>query len=367
MANKQRNVVVDLFKGLAILTTLYGHAALVIGVLDLPLHSKISIIGQIELLASIPLFFFLSGYTTTSDLLYVKNLFLRLFKLYIPYAIAILFLIFILYFYQNSVPSFVFKYFLLQGRELPSYFEMVPSSMWFFPNFFLVCLTTPFLLRLSKNHNLSLFFLLLLIIVNCLFSFNDTQVGQVIIYSIINLHFFFFYLFFYFLGIYIKNRTISGREFCFMTLALLPIALYTLKLFDFRSLHILMFPPKIPFLLVSLFSILLFLYFQNYENKFRLLLSKSYFLKFLNYTGKNVFIIYLYQGFICSALYESIIKQPTTSNPYILLFFSFIVILLGTYPLVLIFNKINALTLKMIFKVSLSIYQKLKTNIVTST
>lgn len=339
----QRNVTLDLFKGLAILSTLYIHAAFIAGMLDSPLDSKINILSQIGLI-NVPLFFFLSGTASTSSLVNFKNVFLRLFKLYVPYAIAILVFIVALSFFHDPFPQHIFKYFILQVHLMPSHFVFVISSMWFYPNFFLICLTTPILLLINRNKNLSIFFIVFFVLINSIFSFNEGW-GQIPIYSLVNLHFFLCYLLFYFLGIYLKDIVINGKEFCCMFLALFLLFIYTLKTFNFASLHILSFPPKTPLVVGSLLPVLLFLYLKQYDNKINILLSRSYILKFLHYNGKHVLTIYLYQGFICAALMEFIMPLTKISNPYLLLISLFLIILMGTYPLVFIFNKINNLVL----------------------
>ena len=78
------------------------------------------------------------------------------------------------------------------------------------------------------------------------------------------------------------------------------LSMFSLCLYKFNfnfNLQINKFPPTTYYLIASLFSILLVLYAKNMEDRVAKLIKKDPIIKFLGYSGKNVFNIYLYQGF----------------------------------------------------------------------
>lgn len=336
--------MIDIFKGAAILSVIFIHAAFCTGQSYRPLNASMMGIGQVGLFFDAPLFFFLSGWGATLAQNNIKRIILRLTKLYVQYAIMVTFLALciLLLFNEHTTPYDVSRWLVLKNLHTIS-LPVVMASMWFFVTYFMVYLTTPLLLKIYKNNRLSIFLIFILIIINAIFTFHEMSIGKIVIYSNMNIMQFLYYLLFYFMGIYLCDTRITTKSFAIMFTVLLFMFVLCLYKFNFDfNLQINKFPPTTYYLIASLFSILIVLSAKNMENRASELIKNDPIIKFLGYSGKNVFSIYLYQGFGSSL--------PTLALPYllsvtgdwrILLSLNFITIILITYPLAGAFKLIN--------------------------
>lgn len=350
----QRNAVLDVFKGIAVLSVIIIHAALCTGLSYRPLSNIFLGFGQIGLFFAGPMFFFLSGWATTLSQNSIKHTILRLMKLYILYVIMVVFLVLsIIAFFNEPITPYKVSRWLTFRDLYTTSLPVVMASMWFIVTYFMIYLTTPLLMRIYKKNIFSIAFIFLLVIVNAIFIFGNVPIGTIYIYpTTILIKLLFYCLLFYFMGMYLHKRHITSKEFAVVFAVLLSLCLLCIFRVNFNlNLQPNKFPITIHYqIIASLFSILFVLYARNIENNISELVRSNVIFKFLSYNGKNVFNIYLYQGFGSSI--------PTLALPYLLgvtsdwrllLFINFTTIVLITYPLAHAFKFINDCVLNKCF------------------
>ncbi len=347
---KQRNYILDIVKGFAIINIVFIHTVWWSG----QVYMQSDLIRQLSLFIDVPLFFFLSGWATSLHEQSFKTTLKRFIKLCIPYAITIATLTLALtVFYKRSI-SFqtIWGWLTLTFRES---FELpvVMGSMWFLAPFIIISILTPVLMRIVNMRNLSAFFIIFLLLLNFLFNSYETGIGDIVVLNLISIRVIVFYLLFYYLGIYTRDMTLNIKEFIYIIISLTFLLGLCLCYFNFKlDLQANKFPPSALYLIASTYSVVATLYLKNFEEKASQKINKNNkILKFLQYSGKNAYNLYLYQGFGGSIIFyiaynANIIMLPKGYK----LVLSFICNLAITYALAFTFGKLNNLALKPVNK-----------------
>ncbi|KPU43689.1 acyltransferase family protein [Oxobacter pfennigii] len=301
------------------------------------------LIRDIALLIDIPLFIFLSGWSVSYKEYKFSDIVKRIISNYIPYVIMIFFLIALLFLFDKvSVPRVtIYNWLTLKSFDSLGW-HVVMGSMWFLPVYFVIYSITPIFQKLIKNNSLFIFTIIILILMNAIFTFTSINIQNLNIYTNVTLRYFTFYILFFILGMYFSDKYIALKEFLIIILGLLFIFLLYLGYYGSFDVQSNKFPPSVFYLIISLFSIFISIYIKNFELPCENLYKKNVFLKFLNYSGRNSLTIYLYQGFGGSVIYllASKLIQLKVSW-YIIMVLCFIVNILVTYLLTIIFTPIN--------------------------
>ena len=151
-----------------------------------------------------------------------------------------------------------------------------------------------------------------------------------------------FFSFFYYIGMLSKNAGLTFDELFLAFIILTTGFLINLQYLDFEfSMHKNKFPPSFFYLIISSYSVVLALFFKNFENKFNELLETNSIIRFLKMCGERSYYIFLYQGFTNSIVIPWIIKQYAFWPPFALTGLCFLVNFLGTLILVQIVTPIN--------------------------
>ncbi len=343
--------MLDVSKGVAILSILFIHAALCSGPKYLPLSVGSVGICQFALLFDAPLFFFLSGWAATYSQNTVRRVIGRMIKLYVPYALMILFftLCISVFFKETVAPSNVLRWLALDDLRTEG-LPVVLASMWFFVTYLMIYATTPLLARIYRNGPVAIFLIALLALANAIFTINNVPLDAFIIYPKVTVQIFLFYLLFYFLGMFLHDRAITAKQFIVLFTVALSLFFIYWPGYNFNlGLQLAKFPPTTCYLVASLFSVLIVLYARNFENGVSRLVQANPLGKFLSYSGRNVFDIYLCQGFASSL--------PTLVLPFLLgvtldwrpiFVIDLALILLVTYPMARVFGAISGRVLSVL-------------------
>jgi surface polysaccharide O-acyltransferase-like enzyme len=307
-----RNSTLDLAKGIIIIQIIIIHTVWWSGSIYIPYD----IIRQISLLIDVPVLVFISGWVASPR--GIGPTAQRMLKLYMHFLVMLIILIVLLTIYNNTFPKadLVFQWMTLRGFYSTP-FDVVGGSMWFLPMYFSIYLFTPLLLRISERTKLARIFLFFLIFINILFSNGYFPVQSYQIYPGLTLKYFVFYLLVFYLGMYQKylrnKRLLSLLIFC-ISLGILLLYAIWIGGFDLQSNK---FPPNMLYFIASLPSMCTIIYLASYEDRIKLL--DNHLSRFLTYSGKNIFLIYLYQGFGASAIFPIAYLLFTMKLPWYLI------------------------------------------------
>lgn len=351
----KRSNVLDIVKGFAIINIILIHTVWWSGTLYIPNE----IVGQLALLIDVPLFFFLSGWAVSLHEQTLKSTLTKLFKLYIPYIVMMgVLVLFLGAFWERQIQfSSVQQWLTLtfsNSFELP----VVMGSMWFMIPFVIISLFTPLMMKLIKNRKVGMRFIVILLVVNVFFDLVNPSIANIHILDITYVRTVIFFALFYFLGMYTRDFKLSSKQFIITLLSLSFISLIYLWGLNFKfELQANKFPPSMFYFVFSMFSIMITLYLKNHEIWFSKSIKKSVLLKFLRYSGVNVFNIYLYQGFGASFIYYLIYSDIFSNLPwFILLPICFVCNMIISYLLAYIFGGVN----KAILSIKLNKRERIK-------
>ena len=304
---KPRNAVLDLCKGLAIIWIVLIHSLWWSGLLYVP----VDLLRQLALLIDVPLFFFLSGWAATYERNDAYAFFKRLYSLYLPYAVMMLFLLAVLYI-GNHRPihaGAALRWLLLSyGRRQPPEWACVFVSMWYLKVLAVLVLLSPLLKWLARRRVAGGLLLALLALVNILLSYRNYPAsvspwdGET--FAPANLRYWLFYLFFLFLGFYTADvRLDRGRFLAALGPALAFFGLEAILQGPVLDLQNAKFPPTTLYFAASLISIIIVLHLKSREERLQKGLADSWMGRALQWCGQRVYSLYLYQGFGAVAIY----------------------------------------------------------------
>lgn len=345
-----RNNVLDVVKGFAIINIILIHTVWWSGLEYIPYD----IIRQLTLMIDVPLFFFLSGWAASLHEQKFKDSIKRIVKLYIPYLIMLLVLWSFLFIFYKRVVSFdnILQWVTFSKRDS---FEIgaVMGSVWFLPAFLITSFVGTFIDKYIRK-KIGLILIGFILGINIVFSLFNFEIIDGSILGITSLRIIFFYMFFYFLGMCLRDIKITKKQFICLFFSLLVVFLFFLAGSGFiLELQLNKFPPTTFYLVASMFSVITTLYLKNFETKMGKLIEKKRFFAFLNFSGINVYNLFLYQGFGAAIIYYIVYSQNfQTIHWAILLPICFVCNLAISYLLAFVFGKINNKILELSFKKS---------------
>lgn len=307
----KRDLYIDFAKGIATLSIIFIHTVFWSGQFYVPTELRV-----LSLLFDVPLFFALSGITSGRD---VEKTFYRLLKLQITYMIFVTFLFLADYLFKivglhafgldwmkDFYSTFGSKYTPNNISEYPQWqnlgnwylhsytnadtFPVVMGSFWYLKVYFILTVLGVLILRFFSGH--TYWFVGLCFGLTILFNvfphyYPTGQVGYVS-----------FYLGLFLLANQLKGKTITNgwaaALFGLVGISLLMM-FYAYGKDIFFLLNKQKFPPKIPYIVWSSFSLIILFTLYN-----RLKITKD---NFINYIGKNAIFYYFAQGVSSSLVY----------------------------------------------------------------
>lgn len=277
----KRDLFIDVSKGIATLSIIFIHTVFWSGQYYVP-----SELRNLSLLVDVPVFFFLSGFTSSGKI--EKNIH-RLLKLQITYMLYIT-LVFIIYCIFNrsfSLNRLWDWYFYTYSDSKPV--EVAISSMWYMKIYFLVIFTGVVVLHyLSKKQiNIVVCFLSLGIIYFSFYLYPTGNTGYIFVYLLIFL-----------IAHQCKNLRLKPLYFAISILLLLMIYFLLYLYFGDKATVLVRrqkFPPTLVYLIYSSFSLVILLFLKG-----RIHFTKN---NIFSYIGQNAIFFYFAQGLSSSLIY----------------------------------------------------------------
>lgn len=306
-----RDLYIDFAKGLATLSIIFIHTAFWSGQFYIPAEVRV-----FSLVFDVALFYALSGITSGAN---IEKTLYRLLKLQITYMIFVTFLFFLDYFFkvfglsffsmewlQNFYSTFGSKYSATSVSAYPQWenlgnwylnqytnadtFPVVMGSFWYLKVYYVLTVFGVLILRFFPKH--INWFIGLCIALTLLFNifpeyYPTGQVGYVA-----------FYLAVFLTGHKMRGKKISTKAIPVLY-ALTGMALIWMFWYYggdiFYKINKNKFPPKIPYIIWALFSLVTLFVLYN-----RLKITKE---NFITYIGKNAIFFYFAQGISSSLVY----------------------------------------------------------------
>ncbi|KMQ69648.1 acyltransferase [Chryseobacterium sp. FH2] len=323
-----RDLYIDFAKGLATLSIIFIHTAFWSGQFYIPAEVRV-----FSLVFDVALFYALSGTTSGSN---IEKTFYRLLKLQITYMIFVTFLFFLDYFFkvfglsffslewlQKFYSTFGSKYATTGISTIPQWqnlgnwylhqytnadtFPVVMGSFWYLKVYFILTVFGVLILRFFPKH--INWFIGLCITLTLIFNifpwfYPTGQVGYVAFYMAIFL---------------IANR-MRGKKIPAKIIPVLYglVAAALIWMFWYYGNEIFFkinknkFPPKIPYIIWTLFSLVTLFVFYN-----RLKIIKE---NFVTHIGKNAIFFYFAQGISSSLVYFLVVPLKENMPWWILMF-----------------------------------------------
>ncbi|MDH6251479.1 fucose 4-O-acetylase-like acetyltransferase [Chryseobacterium sp. H1D6B] len=311
-----RDLYIDFAKGLATLSIIFIHTAFWSGQFYIPAEIRV-----FSLVFDVALFYALSGITSGSN---IEKTLYRLLKLQITYMIFVTFLFFLDYFFkvlglnffslewmQQFYSTFGSKYvpsnistdpqwqnlgnWYLHEYSNADTFPVVMGSFWYLKVYFILTLFGVLILRFFPKHvNWFIGICIALTLIFNIFPFYypTGQVGYTAFY----------------LAVFLIANRMRGRKIPAKIIPVLygVVAIALAWMFwyygndIFYKINKQKFPPKIPYIIWSLFSLTTLFVFYN-----RLKISKE---NFVTYIGKNAIFFYFGQGMSSSLVYFLVVS-----------------------------------------------------------
>ncbi|AZA52587.1 acyltransferase family protein [Chryseobacterium sp. G0201] len=328
-----RDLYIDFAKGLATLSIIFIHTAFWSGQFYIPAEVRV-----FSLVFDVALFYALSGITSGNN---IEKTFYRLLKLQITYMIFVTFLFFLDYFFKVFGLNFfslewLQKFYLTFGSKyattsismepqwqnlgnwyLHQYtnadtFPVVMGSFWYLKVYFILTVFGVLILKFFPKH--INWFIGICIGLTLLFNifpwfYPTGQVGYVA-----------FYMAIFLIANRMRGKTIPTK----MIPVLYGIVAFALAwMFWYYGSEIFYkinknkFPPKIPYIIWSLFSLTTLFVFYN-----RLKIIKE---NFVTYIGKNAIFFYFAQGLSSSLVYFLVVPLKENMPWWILMVLIYII------------------------------------------
>ncbi|MDO5615300.1 MAG: acyltransferase family protein [Cruoricaptor ignavus] len=313
----KRDLYIDFAKGLATLSIIFIHTVFWSGQFYVPTEIRV-----LSLLFDVPLFYALSGITSGGN---IEKTFYRLLKLQITYMIFVTFLFFLDYFFKvfglnifgmdwmkDFYATFGSKYVPQNISDMPQWqnlgnwylhsytnadtFPVVMGSFWYLKVYFILTVFGVLILKFFPKH--LNWFIAICLVLTLLFNwfpkyYPTGQVGYVAFY----------------LGLFLVAHKMKGKKIptrwipaVYGIVGLLLVWLFWYYGGDiFYKMNKQKFPPKIPYIIWSLFSLVTLFVLYN-----RLKITKD---NFINYIGKNAIFYYFAQGMSSSLVYFLVVPM----------------------------------------------------------
>jgi fucose 4-O-acetylase-like acetyltransferase len=311
-----RDLYIDFAKGLATLSIIFIHTAFWSGQLYIPAEVRV-----FSLVFDVALFYALSGITSGSN---IEKTLYRLLKLQITYMIFVTFLFFLDYFFkvfglaffslewlQSFYSTFGSKYAATNISIIPQWenlgnwylhqytnadtFPVVMGSFWYLRVYFILTVFGVLILRFFPKY--INWFIGICIGLTLLFNilpeiYPSGQVGYVA-----------FYMTVFLVANKMRGKTISTKMIPVLY-SIVALAL-TWMFWNygndiFYKINRNKFPPKIPYIIWALFSLVTLFVFYN-----RLKITKE---SFVTHIGKNAIFFYFAQGISSSLIYFLVVS-----------------------------------------------------------
>lgn len=301
---KKRNYNIDFLRGIATIWIIIIHTSWWSGTIYLP-----NWFSNLTLLIDVPVFMFISGISFNYVNSIVKNLksLLNQWKKWLYFLIFYTLLILIFY-REQFILKDLFSWIVYIFPHSNS-IEVVGGSIWFMIMYIkvtilcsiIICAINYFSKKDKLKHLKTVLGIMLLIFLYCStnnsFLFLDSYVS---FYSII-----------YILGYILHHYQLKNIK-QLITLGVLNlimvILIFSVLGLNISSIQDIKFPPSLPYLFISIFSLLLFWYLKD-----TLKIKES---NIINYIGKNAIVFYFAQGVSSSFIYKvynvTPFKNPVT-------------------------------------------------------
>lgn len=328
-----RDLYIDFAKGLATLSIIFIHTAFWSGQFYIPAEVRV-----FSLVFDVALFYALSGITSGAN---IEKTLYRLLKLQITYMIFVTFLFFADYFFkvfglnffslewlQNFYSTFGSKYATTSISVEPQWqnlgnwylhqytnadtFPVVMGSFWYLKVYFILTVFGVLILRFFPKH--VSWFIAVCILLTLIFNvfpwyYPTGQVGYVAFY----------------LGIFLIANKMRGKRiptkfipFLYSIVALALMWMFWYYGNDiFYKINRNKFPPKIPYIIWSFFSLVTLFVLYN-----RLKISKE---NLITHIGKNAIFFYFAQGISSSLVYFIAVPLQEKMPWWLLMIFIYII------------------------------------------
>lgn len=329
----KRDLYIDFAKGMATLSIIFIHTAFWSGQLYIPAEVRV-----LSLVFDVALFYALSGITSGSD---IGKTFYRLLKLQITYMIFVTLLFFLDYFFkvfglaffsmewlQNFYTTFGSKYAATDISAVPQWenlgnwylheysnadtFPVVMGSFWYLKVYFILTVFGVLILKFFPKH--INWFIGLCVALTLIFNifpeiYPTGQVGYVAFY----------------MTIFLAAHQMKGKKIPEKIIPVLYgiVALALVWMFFFYGNEIFYkinrnkFPPKIPYIIWTLFSLVTLFVFYN-----RLKITKE---SFVTHIGRNAIFFYFAQGISSSLVYFLVAPLKDSMPWWILMILIYII------------------------------------------
>lgn len=346
-----RDLYIDFAKGLATLSIIFIHTAFWSGQFYIPAEIRV-----FSLVFDVALFYALSGITSGSN---IEKTFYRLLKLQITYMIFVTFLFFMDYFFkvfglrffsmewlQSFYSTFGSKYATTSISAEPQWqnlgnwylhqytnadtFPVVMGSFWYLKVYFILTVFGVLILRFFPKH--INWFIGICIALTLLFNifpwyYPEGQVGYTAFY----------------LAIFLIANRMRGKKISAKIIPLLygGVAIALIWMFWYYGSEIFYkinknkFPPKIPYIIWTLFSLTTLFVFYN-----RLKINKE---NFVTYIGKNAIFFYFAQGISSSLVYFLVVPMKEHMSWWILMILIYIINIILAFVISTGLKKIDSL------------------------
>lgn len=307
----KRDLYIDFSKGLATLSVIFIHITFWSGQMYVPTEMRI-----ISLLFDVVLFYALSGFTSGNN---IEKTFYRLLKLQITYMIFVTFLFFADYFFKVFGLTFFSAdwlkdfYSVFGGKYVPQHissnpqwqnlgnwyihkysnadtFPVVMGSFWYLKVYFILSVLGVLIFKFFPKH--TNWFIGLCIVLTLIFNifpqyYPSGQTGYVAFYLAV------FLIAHQFKGKKIPTKAIPLLYLCVAASLIIMFWYYGYDIF--YKINKNKFPPKLPYIVWTLFSIVTLFVLYN-----RLKINKK---NFITYIGNNAIFFYFAQGISSTLIY----------------------------------------------------------------
>ncbi len=330
----KRDLYIDFAKGLATLSIVFIHTAFWSGQLYLPAEVR-----TLSLLIDVPVFFALSGLTSGNN---VEKTLYRLLKLQVTYMIFVTFLFFLdgimkwgifgifgtegmqsyytVFGTKYAVPSVdsAFNWDILGNWFLHSYsncdsFPVVMGSFWYLKVYYIVTVFGVLVLKFFPKHVKWIIGVCLALTVYFNID-NDVMKNFAPYYPSGQVGYVAYYLAVFLIATQLKGKKIKD-VFVPVLYGLVALSLVIVFWYFgnevFYKINKQKFPPKIPYIVWSLLSLVTIFVLYN-----RLKITKD---NFINYIGKNAIFYYFAQGMSSSVVYFLIPPLKDNVNTWLLM------------------------------------------------
>lgn len=347
----KRDLYIDFAKGIATLSIIFIHTAFWSGQYYIPTEIRV-----LSLVFDVPIFFILSGITSGND---IQKTLYRLLKLQITYMIFVTFLFFLDYFFkvfglnvfsltwlQEFYSNFGSKYVPQSISNIPQWqnlgnwyvhqytnadtFPVVMGSFWYLKVYYILTVLGVLILKFFPRH--IYWFIALCLGLTALFNifphyYPSGQVGYVALYLAVFL-----------IGHQLKGKKIPTKwiPVLYGSLAVLLFGLFYIYGKDtFYLMNKQKFPPKLAYILWSIFSLLTVMVLYN-----RLKIEKD---NVINYIGRNAIFFYFAQGMSSSLVYFIVVPLQDQINWVLLMLVIYAINVLLAIVIAISLKKLDAL------------------------